>query len=237
MADWIIMLNDKIIKQFPLEDGEKVSIGRGKEADITIDNTAISRKHISIESTAGIYLVSDLGSTNGSFVNNQKVSENVPVSDADQIEFGKFRLLAASNVDIDATIADSISANIMDLDEETVFVTSSHATTPQTQENPAFGENTAKLTVLNGNATPRDISLADKNSIKIGKAPKCDIVIPGFFVAKAQFYVFKRNSNYIIVPQKSWVGTFVNNSKISEELTLRNRDIIKVRNTSIRFTG
>lgn len=235
MTDWIIMLNDKIIRKFSLEDGDKLSIGRGKEADIVIDNTAISRKHISIESTSGIFLVSDLGSTNGTFVNNKKITENEPVSDSDQIKFGKFHLQSASSTDSNARIADSISAIQMDLDEETVFVTSGHSASPQNSADFAPDEMQTKLTVISGNASPRLVGITGKNSVKVGKDKSCDIIVPGFFVAKAQFYIFKRNSKYILVPQNSWAGTFVNDFKISDEVTLHKGDIIRIRHTSIRF--
>jgi len=38
---------------------------------------------------------------------------------------------------------------------------------------------------------------------------------PGWFVAQAQAYIIKRDNAYQLVPQKSWAGTYVNNSKIS----------------------
>lgn len=235
MADWVIILNDKIIKQFPLNEGEKVSIGRGSEADIVIDNTAISRRHISIESTSGIYLVSDLGSKNGTFVDGRKIQANEPVSESALIEFGKFRLAPASETDDDLKIANSVSANFMDIDEETVFVTTANAP-PQNGKNHHKLKGKTRLTILSGSASPRKLILEGKNSIKIGKDNSCDIVIPGFFVAKAQCYIFRRENDYFLVPQKSWVGTFTNDIKTTGERKLATGDTIRIGKTSLRFS-
>jgi len=239
MTDWIVMLNDRIIRQFSLGDGEKISIGRGKEADIVIDNTAISRKHISLESTAGIFLISDLGSTNGTYVNGRRIKTNEPVSESDSIQFGKFRLMPADAIDVDATIADSVSADMTSLEEETVFVTSTRAGGPPGGRSGSKSftprDMQIKLTLISGAASPREIGIAERNSVKVGKDPSCDMVITGFFVAKAQFYIFKRNSVYVLVPQKSWAGTYLNNQKVTDEITLHKGDIIQVRDTSLRF--
>lgn len=235
MADWSIILNDKIIKQFSLADGEKISIGRGKEADIVIDNAAISRKHIAIESTAGIYLISDLGSTNGTYVNGKKIDTNEPVSDSDLIEFGKFRLLPTSKTNTSAKVADSVAAATMDLDEATVFVTSSKIEPEISKRSFKPRNKRTRLTLVSGSASPREFEIEDKTSIKIGKDSSCDIVIPGFLVAKAQCYIFKKENKFMLVPQKSWAGTFVNDSKITTEKVLHKGDIIRIRSTSLRF--
>jgi hypothetical protein len=50
MDEWAIVLNDRIIKRFSIEEGQSLTIGRGQESDIVVDNTAISRQHCSLES-------------------------------------------------------------------------------------------------------------------------------------------------------------------------------------------
>lgn len=233
MTDWVIILNNKIIKQFPLNEGETVTIGRGSEADIVIDNTAISRLHIAIELINGLYLVSDLGSKNGTFVNGKKIQANESVSETDLIEFSKFRLAPASGIDEDLRLTDTVSADTMNLDEATVFVPS-HA--PANINNRiSSGPGKTRLYVVSGNATPKELSIEGKNSIKIGKNLSCDIVIPGFLVAQAQCYIFKRENDFILVPQWSWVGTFINDIKISNERKLVQGDIIRINKTSIKY--
>lgn len=89
-------------KRYPITKGRTV-IGRGSEADITVDDTGTSRKHVEIlwDGTRG--QVNDLGSTNGSKLNGQPVTK-APLPADSIIEIGRtrivFRVLAqAADVD------------------------------------------------------------------------------------------------------------------------------------------
>ncbi len=233
MSDWKIMLHDKLIKHFSINEGETVSMGRGKDCTITIDNTAISRQHVSLALNNGIYFVSDLGSTNGTFVNGKRISKDEPVSEDDNIEFGKFSLAISQTGENNQT-ANSVAAETMDIDDETIFV--SHKQ-PQATAQKRFKPkaNGPQLKVLQGNVQPAEFSLEGKSSIKIGKDNSCDLVLHGWFIAQTQCYIIKRDKKYYLVPQKSWANTFINDIKITTEHILRPGDIIKIRQTTIRF--
>lgn len=74
-------------------------IGRGTEADITVDDTSISRKHIEILWDGKRAQVNDLGSTNGALLNGQPVAKALLEPDS-VIDIGRtrivFRVLAQS---------------------------------------------------------------------------------------------------------------------------------------------
>ncbi|MCS0500118.1 FhaA domain-containing protein [Protaetiibacter mangrovi] len=78
-------------KRYPLKKGRTV-IGRGSDADITLDDTGTSRKHVEIlwDGTRG--QVNDLGSTNGSKLNGQPVTQAVLQPDS-VIEIGRTRIV------------------------------------------------------------------------------------------------------------------------------------------------
>ena len=59
--------------------GPTVRVGRRPENDIVVDNPAISGAHLEITQTQGGIYVRDLGSRNGTFVNNQRLMVNQPV--------------------------------------------------------------------------------------------------------------------------------------------------------------
>src|SRR5581483_268607 len=61
-------------KQFELTD-QVVSIGRDTTSKIRLHDTEVSRRHAELRQADGAYLVVDLGSANGTFVNNQKVQQ------------------------------------------------------------------------------------------------------------------------------------------------------------------
>jgi hypothetical protein len=74
-------------------------IGRGSDADITVDDGSISRKHVEVLWDGKRAQVNDLGSTNGSLLDGQRVSK-APLAPDSVIEIGRtrivFRVLAQS---------------------------------------------------------------------------------------------------------------------------------------------
>ena len=63
-------------------------IGRGSDADITVDDTGISRRHVEISWDGSRGQVTDLGSTNGTRVNGQPVRGTHPLRPGDRLELG-----------------------------------------------------------------------------------------------------------------------------------------------------
>jgi len=234
-SDWTIMLNDRVITTFTTHEGSKLIIGRSPDADVVIDNTAISRHHSSIELRDGRHYLADMKSTNGTTVNGKKITSKIPVTEKDIIFVGKFRLIQAA---ADEQHASSSYATAMDIDDEaTVFVSSPRqqvAAQPSQPKSPSTNE-IYRLTVLEGSATPTMLSLDGKSSIKLGKDPSCDMIIPGWLVGKTQCYVVSKKDRYYIVPQRSWTNTRLNDVIIKEERLLRKGDMIQIKSVKIRF--
>jgi diguanylate cyclase (GGDEF)-like protein len=75
-------------------------IGRGPDCDIRLPDSSVSRHHVRIEQDAGDYFVSDLHSTNGTFVNDA-AAPNRKLKDGDYLRVGNciYRFLAGDNVE------------------------------------------------------------------------------------------------------------------------------------------
>jgi pSer/pThr/pTyr-binding forkhead associated (FHA) protein len=54
---------------------ESVRVGRGEESEIRVDDAKMSRTHFAIEWRAGVYHIVDMGSTNGTWVNDERIRE------------------------------------------------------------------------------------------------------------------------------------------------------------------
>ena len=71
------------------------SIGRSSPNDVFLDDVTVSRSHAKIESTSSGFSLRDSGSLNGTYVNNNSITEHV-LHSGDQIQIGKFHLLFVS---------------------------------------------------------------------------------------------------------------------------------------------
>jgi pSer/pThr/pTyr-binding forkhead associated (FHA) protein len=82
-------------------------IGRDNSADLTISDAEVSRKHARLYKQGATYMLEDLGSTNGSYVNGQRLMGPHALRNGELIMFGENVGLVyeASSFDMDATIA------------------------------------------------------------------------------------------------------------------------------------
>ncbi len=86
-------------RRFPLE-GEEVIIGRSSDAHIQIDRDSVSRRHARLAKADGGWIVQDLQSTNGSYVNDVPIQEH-KLAVGDQLKVGSamFRYLAGGQIE------------------------------------------------------------------------------------------------------------------------------------------
>ncbi|MEZ4358784.1 MAG: diguanylate cyclase [Kofleriaceae bacterium] len=86
-------------KKFNLTRSQMI-IGRSSKADVQIDQEAVSRNHCKILNTGNAVLLRDMGSTNGTYVNDEMIDEYV-LRDGDFIKVGRciFKFLSGSNIE------------------------------------------------------------------------------------------------------------------------------------------
>jgi hypothetical protein len=71
---------------------DAVVIGRSRLAGILLADPEVSRRHARVEYVSPRYYVSDLGSTNGTYVNGRTVNGRHPLADGDILDLGQTRL-------------------------------------------------------------------------------------------------------------------------------------------------
>ncbi|HEX8697965.1 MAG TPA: FHA domain-containing protein [Myxococcaceae bacterium] len=73
--------------EFPLKTDKQIVIGRSSELDMVLVEDMVSRKHAKIQVSNGAITIEDLGSTNGTFVNGEKVKQ-ARLKEGDRILIG-----------------------------------------------------------------------------------------------------------------------------------------------------
>lgn len=67
----------------------QTTIGRGATNDLVLPDPEVSRRHAQIVRDADGYSIEDWGSTNGTFVNGQRITTRTPLEDGDEIDLGE----------------------------------------------------------------------------------------------------------------------------------------------------
>jgi pSer/pThr/pTyr-binding forkhead associated (FHA) protein len=73
-------------------DNELTHVGRHPDSEIFLDDITVSRRHAEFVRSASGYVVRDVGSLNGTYVNRERIDE-VPLSSGDEVQIGKFKLV------------------------------------------------------------------------------------------------------------------------------------------------
>lgn len=83
--------------RFTLKD-DVTTLGRHPDSDISLDDITVSRRHVEIERTSEGYVVSDAGSLNGTYLNQERIDVS-PIRHGDELQIGKFRLVFFERTD------------------------------------------------------------------------------------------------------------------------------------------
>jgi pSer/pThr/pTyr-binding forkhead associated (FHA) protein len=211
----IVRLKGRPLKTYPFA-GNEISIGRLPENDITIDNLSVSRKHASISSTNEGYVLRDLGSKNGTLLNDKPVSE-AKLSNGDMIIIGKYEILFQ--------IPTLEGGNPEDLDQTVIIphFKREAACAPQ-QGRGETGERT--IPRLFRKSAMEDYPL-DRERTVIGRGKGSDIRLEGLFAPRVTVEVVRRGSEYVFQKIDGRRKVTVNGEEMDEK-TLEKEDLITI---------
>ena len=96
----VVIYGDDLGKKYNLDELRTVMIGRSSKCDVRIDQESVSRNHCRITFDGSSGTISDLGSTNGTFVNDRSVKE-YQLQDGDLIKVGRciLKFISGDNIE------------------------------------------------------------------------------------------------------------------------------------------
>ena len=211
MAEIIVKLGSNVVQKY-IFDKEVISIGRARDNDIVIENLSVSRNHSRIRLKDDRYILTDLNSANGTYVNGVKVTRTELVNN-DVITIGKHKLhFVDKPVSDEQVILDAFGA------DKTMLVEKA---------------STAKLVILKGKHKEKDFPIS-KYETTIGRTADNDICLHDWFVSKKHAAIIRQGSNFFIKDLGSWKGTFVNEKQI-RDTALNHNDTIQIGTIKFRF--
>jgi len=121
-------------QEFPFV-GEQATIGRSADNQIVINDAEVSRRHARIiarqDNDGTHYLIEDLGSTNGTFVNGLRCNQLTPLSDGDSVELGDSIQLLFVREQVESLEVDESEFDTADLPPISEATPAEPAYTPQ----------------------------------------------------------------------------------------------------------
>jgi len=233
MAKLILSSNGSVIKEYQL-DKEVLSIGRKPDNDIHIDDLAVSGNHAKILTILNDSFIEDLGSTNGTYINDNKISKHA-LQNGEHITIGKHELryvniyAEGSEGDFEKTMiirpdtADMLETEEANRDiEKSIGKIAADLTSAGTT---TTGPGAAKLQLISGANAGKELQLT-KILTTLGK--------PGVQVAA----ITRRPTGYFLLVVdggKENKSPLVNDTEIGRQHPLADGDIIEVAGVKMSF--
>ena len=235
MPRLILKFKEAVLKEYALEN-EMVTIGRVDDNTIKVDNMAVSSHHAKLIRENGDYVLIDLNSLNGTFVNGQKISKWI-LKNNDFITIGKHTL-----VYIDERVPKkSPLSGTSELRSPEGTVMLDTRTQQQLLEEAAakkgvdkVGELVGALTFISDSKGQGEVDLS-KRITMIGKGKEAEIKIKGLFLPNISAVISRRPAGYFLSHSEGRAIPKVNGESVKGQLKLKDGDIIEIAGLKMQF--
>jgi FHA domain len=218
MAKIIVSLDDNLIKVVPLNK-DRMTLGRRPYNDIVVDNLAVSGEHAALQIIGHDYFIEDLNSTNGTFINEQKIKRQI-LKNGDNIEIGKYAIkYVQDGVNPQATAVNAANTALDDKSQ----IPAEDKNKKQLFEQTKFAEAYVAIKILSGASTGKELPLV-KIVTTIGK--------PG----EAVIAITKRPKSYMVAHVEGATRPTLNGVSFGiDAVPLKNGDLFELAGTAMQF--
>jgi predicted component of type VI protein secretion system len=242
MPRLIVKCDEREVQQWVV-GSQPVSIGRLPDNAIVIDNPAVSGRHARVHREGHHYVLEDLKSTNGTFVNDKPIARHT-LLEGDVVLIGKHTLSFTQHggemkaepsapetggaMRLDPMKPKSLLSGLDQGRPSQVY----DAVVPKTVIRTTHGR-IGTVKVIAGKSTQPDYVLAAVTTM-IGKAESAQIRLKGWFKPQVAAAIARKDEGFTITPMGATLT--VNGQKISGRRDLISGDVIKVSGLTLEFT-
>ncbi len=226
MAFIRVYLKDNLLHQIEL-NAERLSIGRADDNDIVIDDPGVSSRHAELVRTGSGYEIADRHSTNGLFVNGQRVHrQKLKYWDEIQVynHVLKYMAIARLGGESDPGVTDevhvdaTVEVDVSNLDDLIRL---------RRQKKEVY----LSLALEGGGADKYPLTQAN---FRIGRGRDCDLRLGRFFAPRVTASIQHRSDGFYLTPGR-WGGVRVNGAKVRQAVKLRDSDRLRLRGVNLTF--
>ncbi|HWP84421.1 MAG TPA: FHA domain-containing protein [Terriglobia bacterium] len=244
MAKLTLKYEAAVLREIPVRKSQ-LTIGRAPDNDIVIDNLAVSGHHAQLLVEEGRFLIEDLNSMNGTFLNNQRILRS-PLKNGDEIVIGKHSLVFQEEGQGSPIFAgpgwyekgqkapQSAEATVvLDTKKRREFLAKATAIATEGASAEA-AERLGCLVTLAGKTSQKEYILSGKFWM-IGKDPGASVQIKGWFLPKVAAIINKRGRTYDIAPSEKAGVTRLNGHVLVAPQELKEGDLIEIKKVKFQF--
>jgi pSer/pThr/pTyr-binding forkhead associated (FHA) protein len=226
----VLRFRDTVISEYPLKE-EETSIGRKSENTIHIDNLAVSGKHARVLKIGNKVILEDLGSTNGTLVNNKPITKHV-LKNGETILIGKHTL---TYIELNHDAPSVPDEEESDMDKTMIISPQSRSAMMGSAKPTASTMPLGAVQIISGAQAGKCFDL-NASLTSIGKGDNCRIKAKGFTVGKQSAVITRRPTGYHIAHLEGLSKAKVNGVTISEEpMQLKDSTIIELGDMKMEF--
>jgi pSer/pThr/pTyr-binding forkhead associated (FHA) protein len=234
MTKIILKFKDTVLNEIPVEK-ELVTIGRRSDNDIQIDNLAVSGHHARIFKAGDWFLIEDLDSLNGTFVNGKMIQES-PLKNGDEILIGKHVLKFVStdvttSSEPEAVLKKGVVGETMIIDSK--VQQGMLAQISKDRSATSSGEVVGRFIILEGSTDQKEYELTERVT-SVGKDSSAKIRLKGFFAPKFVAFINRGKEGYYISPAGG-KEIRINDGVVSTRYKLQDGDIVQVAGVKMHF--
>lgn len=211
-------------KEFELIKSE-IIIGRDDGVDIVIPTPAVSRRHAKFSMEGGSYVVEDLGSSNGTFVNNEKLRGRKTLRSGDEIKLGQAITLSYHAPETDPNKT-AMRVGPAKPSQPAYLMQTTIGEEPLIPPAAYTGPSQLIVSIAGENPKTHDLN---KTVLTIGRVDGNDIVIPSQIVSSKHAKLEKTEAGYkfTILPEAKNPVMF-EGRPLESSRTLRHGDILRL---------
>lgn len=225
-----VFSDEKLVDQCDVMT-DRISIGRSTDNDLVLNRNGVSKHHAVIEKQGAHYVLIDVGSSNGTFIDNQRI-ERVRLAFWTEIHIAGFVLKFMGNQRHLEQDDDLLNERDGLLPSDQTMVMSPEMVSEWLEPKPRRVK-PLFLPVANAQTIKARFEM-DSPEAYIGKASDCDIRVGGFFSpGKAAHLIW--DGNKVFVESASFCSIRVNRKKVKTKIQLRNGDRLRVNSTEMEF--
>lgn len=230
----LLKFNDSILKVLETNK-DQITIGRNLKNDIQIDNLAVSNFHARVEKQLGHYFIEDLDSTNGTFVNERKISK-WGLNDNDAVNIGKHTLIFL----MDEAEEGEGETDLRELDMDRTMILDTRQQRDRLEKatkgasSREAGGFMGILEVIGGTLDQSEYQLTERLTM-IGKDQGAAIRLEGILAPKVAGFVSRDKNGYTLIPPEKRNKLKLNGHPLDEGTLLKDADQVEIGGVKLRF--